>query len=164
MSNQGSFTIPGNAPSRGLGNHSGGAFDQSMMQDIVDSDSLQGQVTQLFGTTAGSNPDVLNPAGGGNYVISSGAVDGITLALPKVGGPSVGGQDGVTINIYSDTAFAHTVTLPSAGYAIGSAAPKTVATFTAQRGAGMTLRAWNGTWQVLSQSANTAGALSVTFT
>jgi hypothetical protein len=158
------FTNPGNTPSRGLQNHSGGAFDQSAMQDIVDADSMQGPITKLFGTTAGGNPDVISPLIAGNYIIESAAVDGITLALPTPGGPSVGGQDGLTIAIVSDTAFAHTVTLPSANYLVGSASPKTVATFTAQRGAGMFLRAWNGSWQVLGQVANTAGALSVTFT
>jgi hypothetical protein len=144
------FQTPGNASTRGVQNHSGGAFDQSAQQDVVDGDSFQGPLTQLFGVAA--NPDAINPHVSGNYMIMSAAVDPITLGVPITGGPSVGGDDGVSINIWSDTAFAHTVTLPSAKFARGSAGLATVGTFTAQRGAGCTLRAWNGTWQVVGVS------------
>ncbi len=150
------FATQGNAPSRGIQNHGGGSYDESQRQDIIDGDSFQGPITKLLGV-AGS-PDAINPHIAGNYIIESGAVDPITLGLPNIGGPStlqssgaIGGDDGLTINIWSDTAFAHTVTLPSAEYAAG-AGLKTIATFAAQRGAGLTLRAWNGTWQVVSQS------------
>jgi hypothetical protein len=153
---QGTFATPGNMPSRGLGNHSGGSFDQSQQQDIIDGDSLQGPVTQLFGVAA--TPDAINPHVSGNYIISSGAIDPITLGLPLPGGPStlqangaIGGDDGVSINIWSDSAFVHTVTLPSAHFANGTALA-TVITFKAFRGSGVTLRAWNGNWQVLASN------------
>jgi hypothetical protein len=149
-----STLFTGNMHCRGLLNHSGGSYDQASQQDECDADSFQAGITQLLGVAA--TPDVLNPHIAGNYIISSGAVDPVTLGLPFVGGPStiqsngaIGGDDNMTINIWSDTAFAHTVTLPSAGYATG-AGMKTIATFAAQRGAGMTLRAWNGTWQIIA--------------
>lgn len=148
------LATPGNTPSRGIQNHSGGAFDESMKQDLVDGDALQGPITKLLGVA-----DVINPHIAGNYIISTGQVDAITLGLPT---PGV--DDGLSIDIVSDTAFAHTVTLPSAGYAVGTATPKTVATFTAQRGAGMFLRAFNGLWQVIGNISNTAGSVSATFT
>ena len=151
------FANPGNVPSRGVHNHAGGSYEQASLQDQLDGDSFQGPITQIFGVAAA--PDALNPHIAGNYVIGSGAVDPITLGLPFPGGPStlqssgaIGGDDGLCINIWSDTAFAHTVTLPSAKFARGTAALATVATFTAQRGAGITLRAWNGTWQVVAVS------------
>jgi hypothetical protein len=149
------FATPGNAPSRGLQNHGGGSYDQSEMQDIIDGDALQGPVTKLFGVAA--TPDVINPHAAGNYIIESGAVDPITLAAPFVGGPStiqtsgaIGGDDNLSISIFSDTLFAHTVTA-TALFANGTAL-KTTATFAAFKGAGMTLRAWNGVWQVISST------------
>lgn len=150
------FQSVGNTPARGAQNHSGGVYDQSAQQDLVDADSFEGPITVLTGTTAGGNPDVINPHVAGNYIINSGAVDGITLGLPNPGGPStltagIGGDDGLTINIWSATAFAHTVVLPSAKFASGQALHGT-ATFPAFAGAGMTLRAWNGTWQVVGNS------------
>jgi hypothetical protein len=151
------FQTPGNVPSRGVQNHASGAYTDAALQDQIDGDPFQGPITTLSGVAA--TPDALNPHIAGNYIIISGAVDPITLGLPLLGGPStlqssgaIGGDDGLTINIWSDTAFAHTVTLPSAKFARGTAALATTATFTAQRGAGMTIRAWNGTWQVISAS------------
>jgi hypothetical protein len=59
------------------------------------------------------------------------------------------------VNIWSNTAFAHTVTLPSAAYSHGATGQATIAAFAAFRGAGMTLRAYNGTWQVIASSGIT---------
>jgi hypothetical protein len=156
------FASPGNTPSRGIQNRAGGAYDQSAQQDIVDCDSFQGPITKLFGIAA--NPDVINPHIAGNYMIESGAVDPITLGLPLPGGAGTvsggfqGGDDGLCINIWSDTAFAHTVILPAVGFAGGAAALHGTATFAAFRGAGLTLRAWNGTWQVVANSGVTLSA------
>jgi hypothetical protein len=157
------FATPGNVPARGLGNHGGGVYSQSEMQDVIDADSMQGPITRLVGIAA--SPDVINPHIAGNYIIESTAVDPITLGLPFVGGPSslqsngaIGGDDGLSINVWSDTAFAHTVILPSAGFVNGTAAAHGTATFAAFRGAGMTLRAWNGTWQVISSQGVTLSA------
>ena len=130
---------------RGIGaRSSGGAYSQDGQNDIIDGDSLQGPLISLTGTT-----DAINGSVAGNYIIDTSGVDAITLTLPRAEL-----DDNLSINIWSDTNNAHTVTLPSAGYANGTAL-KTVATFAAFRGAGMTLRAIDGTWQVISSSAVT---------
>lgn len=130
----------GNTPSRGVQNHSGGAFDESVKQDIVDGDSLQGPITLLTGVA-----DAINPHVAGNYIIKTAAADLMTLAAPT---PGV--DDGLSIAIFSDTLFAHTLTA-TALLANGTAL-KTTATFAAFRGAGIMLRAFNGVWQVISVS------------
>jgi hypothetical protein len=144
------LATPGNSPSRGIQNHSGGAYDESAKQDIVDGDSFEGPITLLTGVAA--NPDAINPHIAGNYVIDSGAVDPITLGLP-----TAEVDDGLTISIYSDTAFAHTVTLPSALFKPGTA-PHSLATFAAFAGAGLSLRAIDGAWHVVSSVAVTFSA------
>lgn len=126
---------------RGIGaRNAGGAYTADAQQDLVDTDSLQGPITLLTGTT-----DAINPHIPGNYLIDAGAVDAITLTAP-----TAEVDDGLSINIWSDTAFAHTVTA-AALFANGTAL-KTTATFAAFRGAGMTLRAIDGVWHVLSSS------------
>jgi hypothetical protein len=128
---------------------SGGAYSQDCQNDLVDGDSLQGSVTELSGTTdAIVIPSPIGyPFVSQNYIIKTGSADAITLSLPRVGL-----DDNLSINIWSDTLFAHTVTLPTTGYATGTAVITTIATFSAFRGAGMTLRAYNGTWQVIGRS------------
>jgi hypothetical protein len=137
---------------RGIGAHGlGGVYAPINQQDLTDGDAFQGAITVLSGTS-----DVINPHASGNYIIAANAgasLDAITLGLP-----TAGVDDGVSINIYSDTAFAHTVTLPTTAFAAGLAAGlKTVATFTAGRGAGISLRAYNGVWQVVGVSPAMAG-------
>jgi hypothetical protein len=144
----------GNSFSRGMQNHGGGSFDGSAQQDIMDGDAFQGGITALSGTA-----DVINPHIAGNYVIDSGSADAITIGLP-----TAEVDDGLSIAIYSDSAFAHTVTLPSAQFKVGYVAPKTVATFTAFAGAGLTLRAMDGGWEVVATSPSNLTTLSVTFT
>jgi hypothetical protein len=122
----------------------------------MDTDAMQAGIITLVGVAA--NPDALNPHIAGNYIIDSGAVDPITLGLP-----TAEVDDGLSICIYSDSAFAHTVTLPSAGFKTGTAVAKTVATFAAFAGAGMMLRAIDGAWHVVSVSSGTSGTNSVTF-
>jgi len=148
------FATPGNTPSRGVQNHSGGSYDQSAQQDIVDGDSFQGPITNLVGVAA--NPDAINPHASGNYVIKSAALDPITLGAPLPGGPSVGGDDGVSINIWSDSAFAHTITAPAAIIKAGVAV-KTVITLPAFPGGGVTLRALNGFWHIVGQGFTAVG-------
>lgn len=127
---------------RGIGARSaGGVYDAGAQNDVADPDSFELAPIELSGTT-----DAINPHVAGNYVIKTAGVDAITL-----GAPTAGIDDNLSINIWSDTANAHTVTLPSALFAIG-AALKTVATFSAFRGAGLSLRAYNGTWQVIGLS------------
>lgn len=133
----------GNAPGRGVQNHSGGAYDGSAQQDIMDGDALQGGITLLTGTA-----DAINPNGAANYIVKTGSADAMTLAAPRVGL-----DDNLSIAIYSDTLFAHTVTA-TALFANGTAL-KTTATFAAFRGAGLILRAFNGVWQVVASTAVT---------
>jgi hypothetical protein len=127
---------------RGIGARAiGGAYTQDCISDITDGDSFQNGPIELSGTT-----DVINPHISGNYVIKTGSADAITL-----GAPTALVDDCVSINIWSDTAFAHTVILPSALFASGQALHGT-ATFPAFRGAGMSLRAYNGAWHVVGTS------------
>ena len=69
------------------------------------------------------------------------ALAAMTLALPKAGLPSVGGNDGNTLNILSTTAEAHTITTPTNGINGGH----TVITFSAVADFAQ-LVAYNGTW------------------
>lgn len=133
----------GNIGGRGIARHGGGSYDGDAQQDIMDGDSLQGGITALTGAA-----DVINPHVSGNYVVKSGAADLMTLAAPT---PVV--DDNLSINIWSDTLFAHTVTATTL-FANGTAL-KTTATFAAFRGAGMTLRAMNGVWHVIATSGVT---------
>ena len=131
---------------RGVGARNvGGCYTQDGQQDILDGDSLQGQLIFLTGTT-----DVINPHVSGNYIVDAGAADAITLAAP-----TDGIDDNLSINIWSDTNFAHTITCPSALFTPGATTVKTIATFAAFRGAGVTLRAIDGFWQVLGQAGIT---------
>ena len=137
---------------RGIGaRNAGGAYTQDGQQDIIDGDSFEGGIITLSGTT-----DAINPHVPGNYVIDTGSADAITI-----GTPTAEVDDGLSINIWSDSAFAHTVTAPSAIIA-GGVALKTVITFTAFRGAGVSLRAMDGAWHVvgMSPSMTSAGNLS----
>jgi hypothetical protein len=123
---------------RGLTNQ--GVIFGDVIQQIVDGDSLQGSITLLTGTA-----DAINPHVSGNYVIKTGSADAITLTAP-----TVGVDDNLSLNIYSDTAFAHTVT--TAALFANGAALANVATFKAFRGSGITLRAFNGVWQVMASN------------
>lgn len=133
----------GNAPGRGIQNHSGGAYDGAAQQDIMDGDALQGGITTLTGSA-----DAINPNVAGNYIVKTAGVDAMTLAAPRVGL-----DDNLSIAIYSDTTNAHTITATSL-FANGTAL-KTTATFAAFRGAGLVLRAFNGVWQVVASTAVT---------
>lgn len=127
---------------RGVGARSaGGAYDSGAQQDLIDCDPFQAGPIELSGTT-----DVLNPQQGGNYIVKTGGVNAMTLAAPRVGI-----DDGVCIQVWSDTANAHTITCPGAIVAAGEAL-KTVITFPAFRGGGVSLRAYNGVWQLVGQS------------
>jgi hypothetical protein len=128
---------------RGVGNHSGGCYDGSAQQDIIDTDSFEGPITFLTGTA-----DALNPHVAGNYIVDTAAADLMTLAAP-----TAEADDGLCINVWSDTNFAHTITATSL-FANGTAL-KTTATFAAFRGAGVTLRAMDGVWHVVGQTAIT---------
>jgi hypothetical protein len=126
---------------RGIGARAaGGAYTADAQQDLIDADSLQGPVIQLSGTT-----DVINPQVAGNYIIKTGQINAMTLAAPRVGL-----DDNLSINIWSDTLFVHTLT--TVALLANGAALANVATFKAFKGSGLTLRAFNGVWQVLASN------------
>lgn len=79
-----------------------------------------------------------------DYIITKAGVAAMTLAAP-----TAGTDDGITISIKSSTAFAHTLT--ATGLLQTGSANANVATFAAFAGAGLTLRAYNGKWLVLTQ-------------
>jgi hypothetical protein len=117
-----------------------GAFANDAAQDIIDCDAAQGPITFLTGTA-----DVINPHIGGNYIITTGQLDAMTLGVP-----TVGLDDGLTIYFQSAGAYVHTLTLPSANFATGAATAKTIATWTTgYLGQGLFLRAYNGFWYSL---------------
>jgi len=132
---------------RGIGARStGGAYDAGAQADLNDTDPFQTSPIELSGTT-----DVINPQVPGNYIVKTGQVNAITLAAPRVGI-----DDNLALQIWSDTAFAHTITCPGAIIAAGVAL-KTVITFPAFRGGGVSLRAYNGTWQIVGQGFTANG-------
>lgn len=79
----------------------------------------------------------------------------MTLAAPNAGDSATGGDDGKEIQLISTTANAHTLT--ATGLLQTGAAAVNLATFAANAGAGLRLRANNGKWQVLQQ-------IGITFT
>lgn len=120
-----------------------GAVAGDALQNQYDVDAFAGPIILLTGTA-----DILNSHVSGNYIIKTGSADAIVL-----GAPTVGQDDNLSIQIWSDTLFAHTVTATSL-FANGTAL-KTTATFAAFRGAGIGLRAFNGVWQVTGNTAVT---------
>lgn len=85
----------------------------------------------------------VDPHSGGSYIITKAGVAALTLAAP-----TAVVDDGVTISIISGTAFAHTLT--ATGLLQTGSANVNLATFAAFAGAGLTLRAYNAKWQVVS--------------
>lgn len=78
---------------------------------------------------------------GGDYIITDAGVAVLTLAAPIVTT-----QDGMMVNISSVTAEAHTLT--ATGLLFTGAAAVNEATFAAQKGAGLSLMAYQGSWIV----------------
>lgn len=91
----------------------------------------------------------INPNTAANYVITKAGVLADTLAAP-----TAGADDGKVIMVTSNTANAHTIT--ATGLLQTGTASVNVATFAAQPGAGLTLIAYQGKWNVL-------GSVGVTF-
>lgn len=120
-----------------------GAQAGDAFQDQYDVDAFSAPPTLFTGTA-----DVINPHVAANIVIKSGSADAMTLAAP-----TAGVDDFLSLQIWSDTLFAHTITATSL-FANGTAL-KTTATFAAFRGAGISLRAFNGVWQVIGNTAVT---------
>lgn len=103
-----------------------------------------GTATQLALTTNGA----IDPHTSANYVITKAGVLADTLAAP-----TATTDDGVIITITSNTAFAHTLT--ATGLLNTGSAAVNLATFAAFAGAGLTLRAYQAKWNVLSSTGIT---------
>lgn len=115
------------------------------IENAVRSASLGGKNWQLL---SGST-DAINPHIQANYMITTAGVDAATLAAP-----TAVTDDGVELIISSDTSQAHTIT--ATGLLHTGTASVNVATFAAQKGAGLTLKAYNAKWKVL-------GSVGITF-
>lgn len=79
-------------------------------------------------------------------VLDKAGVAAMTLAAPAVD------QDGLMLIVTSTTAQAHTITATSLLADGESGSPETTATFAAYKGAGCTLMALQGLWQVVSNA------------
>ena len=126
--------------------HSGGSYDRSAMQDIGDADAFELPITVLSGTA-----DAIPCHQSGNYIVTTGSADAMTLAAP-----TAGVDDNLSIAIYSSTAYAHTLTATGL-LQTGQSGKTGVLTFAAYAGSGVSLRAYGGYWQVL-------GGQSLTYT
>ncbi len=87
----------------------------------------------------------LPPNTSATYVITKTSAEALTLAA---------GADGTTITVTSNTAFAHTITTATL-FNNGIDTNTTTATFTAQKGATITLLAVTGRWNVISRNGVT---------
>jgi len=122
----------------------------------VDQQGLTIALNQLINQLPDALPPKVQAAGAvsptvsGNYIITAGSAQALTLAAPVAGA-----VDGLRINVRSSTAFAHTLT--ATGLLQTGAAPVNLATFAASAGAGLELMAFNGKWIVLN-------SIGVTFT
>jgi len=83
-----------------------------------------------------------------SYIITKAGVLADTLAAP-----TATTDDGVTITVTSSTAFAHTIT--ATGLLNTGSASVNVVTFAAFAGAGLTLQAYQGKWNVLASTGIT---------
>jgi hypothetical protein len=87
----------------------------------------------------------------GKVILTKGSAAAITLAAPVAGAQSAGGDDGKELEIYSTTAFAHTVTV--AGGVAGAGTAADVATFGAAAANRVSLFAYNGAWYLSGGAA-----------
>lgn len=99
----------------------------------------QAGIISLTGTADAIPPHVAH-----TYVVNKAGTDAMTLAAP-----TATTDDGLQITITSNTANAHTLT--ATGLLLTGSASVNTATFAAQKGAGLTLMAYQAKWIVLSQ-------------
>lgn len=108
--------------------------------------SVAGPVTSYSVSGAITIPSI-GPNVEQTIFLTKAGVAAMTLAAPAVD------QDGLILNIQSNTAQAHTVT--ATGLLNTGTASVNVATFAAHAGAGVTLQAASGLWNVLSSTGIT---------
>lgn len=104
-------------------------------------DVIQGQLQNEIQVLAADGAITIKS---GKVIITKGSAAAITLAAPTAGLLAAGGDDGKELEVYSTTAFAHTVTI-SGGLA-GAGASADVATYGAAAANRMRLFAYNGAW------------------
>lgn len=92
--------------------------------------------------------DALAPHTPHTYVVNKAGVDAMTLAAP-----TATTDDGIILVVTSNTANAHTIT--ATGLLQTGTASVNTATFAAQKGASITLMAYQGKWNVLSANGIT---------
>ena len=107
----------------------------------VVSDSSLTSTAPIALTTNGAIP----PHVQATYVITKAGVLADTLAAP-----TATTDDGIVIQIFSNTANAHTVTATTLFSTGGAGTPYTTATFTAHAGANFTILAYQGLWVVVA--------------
>lgn len=123
----------------------GGAFDYPSASAV--SNLPDGSLTQLSGTA-----DVIPNHSAGDYeVTNAAAADLCTLGAPTAGDPLAGGDDGKIIRFTSTSAFAHRIT-STGNLQTGTASVNSV-TLAAFAGASVTLKAFNGKWQIIGSNA-----------
>jgi microcystin degradation protein MlrC len=117
---------------------------------LVTGDALNGLINAIPGgaITLLTTNGAIDPHTSQTYVVTKAGVLADTLAAP-----TAGTDDGTVIVITSNTANAHTVT--ATGLLQDGSTTVNVATFAANPGASLTLMAYQGKWNVLSQNAIT---------
>ena len=124
---------------------SGGAFTYADIATVngIQAATLGGSIA-LLGASGAIPPHISS-----TYVITNGSA----LAALTLAAPTATVDDGTVITVTSNTAFAHTIT--ATGLLQTGAATVNVATFAAHPGASVTLMAYQGLWNVISQNAIT---------
>lgn len=121
---------------------------------VVTGAQIQGE--NLGWTYLTGSADALTGAAG-TFIINTAGVDAITLPT------ATAAMEGNVINLWSNTAQAHTLTVASATLQVGVA--KTIGTFAAVIGNGLTLRAHNLKWYVVADGAHgTNSAVGIVYT
>ena len=105
--------------------------------------------SEIYGLATITQDGAIPPSTPATYVVTKAGVAALTLAAPVAGT-----DDGKVIMVTSNTANAHTIT--ATGLLQTGTASVNVATFAAQKGAGVTLMAYQGKWNVL-------GSVGITF-
>jgi hypothetical protein len=121
----------------------GSAGTTALFRKYAENDQAAGEMGILAGD--GAIPIQANDK---SYVVTKGSAAALTLAAP-----TAGTHDGAKITVTSNTAFAHVIT--TVGLLQAGTAAVNTATFAAQKGASVTLMAYQGKWCVISANAQT---------
>lgn len=120
----------------------GGAFDNASASAVA-------ELPNGSNNPLGGAADAIPPHSSGVYYVNTNGVDAMTIAAPAAGDSAQGGDDGKEIIVISQHANAHTITF-TGGTAQDGAGHTTTATFAAQLGASIKIKAFGGKWIVLN--------------